>query len=422
MSKSIFAIAVVLSFLWACQSKKSIKGDYAIQQVNVIPMNTDTVLENQLVVVKNGVFQYVGEEQDIDFDVNEVINGKHKYLMPGLADMHVHLPEQELLDWYLMLNLKKGVTTLRVMRGEDWHLDVRNQLRKGEKQSPNMICSAPPIRKSDTSDILELEGRIAEWSDKGYDFIKVLSLPDTFWFDALMNFGNKYDMKVCGHVDQKVGLSNTIQADYASIEHLGGYLGALMQADSQDFQNLITETAQHEVYNCCTFDWYQLAYNQFTLSELKHRPGLDEVPDSLLISWQRKIEEKESKPFGYNGLRDSYKSYWPKIGKIVMELARAKAPLLISPDASGPYQVPGYAMLEEMKHHKMAGLNNFQIIEAATVNAARYLGEETTWGTIEEGKLVNAILLSNNPMKQLEHIQQVERVFMRNKQYDTTTL
>jgi imidazolonepropionase-like amidohydrolase len=76
-------------------------------------------------------------------------------------------------------------------------------------------------------------------------------------------------------------------------------------------------------------------------------------------------------------------------------------------------------MQEEMKHHANAGLTNYQVLCAATLNAAKYMRQEDKWGTVEMNKTANLILLNANPLEDLNNLNSVEGIFL-NSQFKTT--
>lgn len=86
---------------------------------------------------------------------------------------------------------------------------------------------------------------------------------------------------------------------------------------------------------------------------------------------------------------------------------------MISPDASTFFQVPGLSLLEEMKHYRAANIPMFTILQAATVNAAAYLGESANWGTVEVGKQANLLLLAKNPLMGVENLRNPAGVMIR---------
>ena len=94
--------------------------------------------------------------------------------------------------------------------------------------------------------------------------------------------------------------------------------------------------------------------------------------------------------------------------------------MLLSPDASSKFIVPGFGLLEEMKLYQKAGLSNFDILRSATTNFALLFDEN--YGTIETGKDADFMLLSHNPLNDLKALENVNSVFYNNKYLDQKQL
>jgi len=102
-----------------------------IKNVNIIPINENIVLKNKSVLIENGKIMKIDDFNNLTLDKTEkVIDAKNKFLMPGLADMHVHLPEKENLETSFLLNIAAGVTQIRVMNSEVNQGELKSSLNK----------------------------------------------------------------------------------------------------------------------------------------------------------------------------------------------------------------------------------------------------------------------------------------------------
>src|SRR5687768_12130144 len=105
---------------------------YAITNVNVIPMDRERVLPDSTVIVRDGRIEQVGPSNRITVPKDAVrIEGRGRYLMPGLAEMHAHVPPNPGdIQWtqdVLFLYVANGVTFARGMLGAPHHLDLRTR-------------------------------------------------------------------------------------------------------------------------------------------------------------------------------------------------------------------------------------------------------------------------------------------------------
>ena len=162
MKTRVYATTLLLLLLltlagFAAAAPKSSPDDgdkqlIAITNVNVIPMDRERVLQDQTVVIRRGRIHKIGPAARLKAPKGaRLLDGRGKYLMPGLVDMHAHLfsdddefPEA-LADEELFLMLANGVTTVRLMNGTPDHLRYRAQVARGELVAPTLYVASPQI-------------------------------------------------------------------------------------------------------------------------------------------------------------------------------------------------------------------------------------------------------------------------------------
>ena len=103
--------------------------------------------------------------------------------------------------------------------------------------------------------------------------------------------------------------------------------------------------------------------------------------------------------------------------QMLKQMSDMDIPLLLGLDAGEYYSVPGFDMVEEMKLFQRAGISNYKILRSATRTAAEYFNEEKLWGTLEEGKEADMVLLSANPLVSLTAVSNIAGIFKDNKYY-----
>jgi len=393
--------------------------NYILRNVNIIPINKDTILKNQMVIITGNKITLITDDNDKAFqpvDRYSFIDCKDKFLMPGLADMHAHFPEYNELKNYLTLNLLAGVTSIRSMRGDETHLNI-----KKDKNLPqlNLYLSSPPITRALTIDKKTADSIITVSKENGFVFLKVLSIKDSLSFTNLAAACKTHSFPFCGHGLSNISMPLLLKSGYNSIEHLTGYAENLNKGDTY-VDKLIKLTTKHKVYNCATEDYFELGYNMQSITDLKKRNGLKYIADTTIVKWDKEITEDQTK-IGDTKLKEQREAYIKMRGiknKILVSLVKNNAQLLIGADAGSNYSIPGFALLEEMKHHSNAGLTNYQVLCAATINAAKYMNQSKKWGTVEINKEANLILLNANPLIDLNNLNSVEGVFI-NSEYKT---
>jgi imidazolonepropionase-like amidohydrolase len=415
---SIGFIALAASLQCLAQTPEQIiNADVIIRDIGVVTMIQPSAQEHQMVCISKGIITFIGKDAAAkELKTNaKVINGTGKYIMPGMADMHCHLPEKKEIKNYFTLNIMSGVTTLRSMQGNNEHLEYRKMT---DAPVPNLYLSAPPVLTKKIISNSVADSMIGKYKAEGFDFVKILYVNDSASFAAIMLNAKKYNMPVCGHLPKCVSLEYVLQSGYNSIEHMGGIASAYDKG-MEYYQSTLTLTKKNNVYHCPTMDWYQIAYHELSEDEMKKRFGMELIEDSVKQKWSKSIADDIKKAGEEKIAKDKaeYKITQEKQLKALKLIADNNVGLLIGLDAGGLYEVPGFEMIEEMKIYKRAGLSNYQILQAATINAARYLKQDGKWGSVETNKDANLILLSANPLIDIEAITKVEGIFLNGKYY-----
>lgn len=133
--KNLFLLMLIIVFANCNTSNTVTPGKYVVRNVSVIPMDSNKVLPQQDVFIADGVITYIGNSgaQDAGKDAL-VIDGTGKFLIPGFAEMHAHVPgtddtaaAKKVLELYVL----NGVTTIRGMLGHPQHLILRDEIKKG---------------------------------------------------------------------------------------------------------------------------------------------------------------------------------------------------------------------------------------------------------------------------------------------------
>ena len=380
-----------------------------ITNVSVIPMHINTVYENRDVTIENGTITVISKHQpDAKNEGIQVIDGTGKYLLPSYADAHVHLPEQEDLDNFFLLNLANGITRIRSMRGETWHLELPNN-----SFTPKLYLSTPPISRKYELTASLFDELIGRYKKQGFDFIKVLSIKDKATFDHLLNAAEKHELKLAGHCPTNIGLSKVCATrQFSSIEHLGGFF---QLKNFEEITSAIDASIASGVYHCPTLDWYYTA--QVKHEDLLKRKGLEYMPKSILNQWENSAKEYETKMTKVELQKKAEKSKRQFDGRLsyLGYIYRQGGKLLLSPDATGNYSIPGYSYHTEMKHYSNAGISNKDILKTSCYNMAEMFGEENEWGTIKVGCKSDLLLLNANPLDSIENSNKIEGIIFNGK-------
>ena len=203
----------------------------AFFNVNVIPMTGDEVIAAQTVIVEGGVITMIGDVDTVSLPKGtQVIDGTERYLLPGLAEMHAHVPgtDSEELDRVLTLFAANGVTTIRGMLGQPSHLALRQELLDGDRFGPRLITSGPSLNGNSVAGPADGERQVRAQHLAGYDFLKIHPGLTASEYRAIAATANELGMPFAGHVPVAVGLEKALESGIASIDHLDGYMAALL--------------------------------------------------------------------------------------------------------------------------------------------------------------------------------------------------
>ncbi|MEW6210598.1 MAG: amidohydrolase family protein [Acidobacteriota bacterium] len=419
---------------------------FAFVEVNVIPMDSERVVENQTVIIRDGRIAELGDSAKIKIpDDATRIDGRGKYLMPGLADMHAHVQS----EGELLLMAAHGVTTIRDMFGSPYKTVWRDRIARGEMFGPTIYTAGPivdgfPPNASEMSVVKTAEDAepiIARQKQRGYDFIKVYHTLSKEAYDAILLAAKKHAIPVAGHVTAGVGLAGALRSGQKCIEHLDSYTFALQRegspylgystietrddkswmrsinfVDESKIPALARATRDAGVWNCPTL----IAYRDWGLTQEETRervklPEMKYVHPLLMAQWSP--ENKEEIPYSdsieSNGDAMLMKRRVEVHKKLTKALNDAGAGILLGTDAGVPFAIPGLSALEELELLVSAGLTPYEAIKTGTRNAAQYLNASNEFGAVAAGKRADLILLEDNPLKDISNARRRAGVMLR---------
>ena len=405
--------------------------------VSVVPMSANTVLADQTVVVQGDRIVALGPAKDTAVPEGATrIDGHGRWLMPGLADMHVHTWSTD--DFPLFL--ANGVTTVRNMFGSEMQLMWRRQIEAGELLGPTIITAGPIIDgdppvwpgSAVLTDPAQAEAVVLEQQQAGYDFLKVYAGLKLDVYDGLVTAAKAHHMRCMGHVPDAVGIEHVIAAGQASIEHLDGFAAAALAADSPfagktdsrlmlrawkhlddaRLSELAARCAKNGVWNCPTLVVLEKWVGPEAAAAQMARPEMKYVTPVLLDFWKPE------------------NSYLTRLPAEVLEqvaggdadrkrcvgiLHKAGARILAGTDMGNPFVVAGFALHEELANLVQAGLSPYEALRAATSGAAEFMGAGDEWGVVATGRRADLLLLEGNPLEDVRNAARRVGVMVRGK-------
>ena len=425
--------------------------------INLVPMTGEKIVESQTVLVKGDRIFKIGPSSKIKIPRNaKVIDGQGAYLMPGLADMHVHLRN----DWPLSqldMYLAHGVTTIRDLGGKEFMLQWRNEIKMGKRSGPTIYAAAPIIYgyEQNSPDLL------AEHIP-GYDCIKLYSYFSKENFHKAMQNAKKLNLYTIGHIPFAVGLDGVIAAGMHEIAHVEELSFELI--DFNRSKNLNPEEWLPYVINNAIqqnkissgFDIKDINENQrerlsSIINKLKSANipvcttlVVDDVivqklfepdeflarPQSTYLSQKYKqafLQGKEKHQIQFKGIKDLAPFKFGLDKTLLLELHRAGISIVLGTDAGSGSMgiVPGFSLHDELHILVENGFTPYEAILAGTLNASKVVAAMTgrnDFGTIEVGKRADFILVNKNPLEDIAHIRDNRGVMAGGEWYETAYL
>ena len=424
-------LAAVLAVLPAATAAAD---DFVIRHVDVVSMLEPGVQADRDVSVRDGRIAAIGAGGTATVSGDTVvIDGTGRFLIPGLAEMHAHVPvERDYRDEVLFLWVANGVTTARGMLGHPDHLTLRDDLLAQRVLGPRLITSGPSFSGRSGGGPAAVADRVREQQLAGYDFLKIHPGLTAAEFDALAGTAREAGITFAGHVTASVGLWPSLAAGQTTVDHLDGYFQALVPEDAE-----VPEGSAFSFGLGLTpfVDRARIAAVAARTREL----GGAVVPTETLSentarshAWRAMTERPE---FRYlpRGLRDRYvermqraaETVAPATGAeflamrktLIKALHDAGVPVLLGSDSPQVFNVPGFSIHRELEAMVAAGLTPYKALATGTTAPADFFGT-TGWGAIAPGRAADLVLLDADPLADIGNTRRIAGVMVRGRWLD----
>jgi len=377
----------------------------AFVNVTIVSPSEGRAIQNQTVMTQNGKIISVGNASGTQIPQRAlVIDGEGRYLMPGLADMHVHLLPYEDVKNDLLLFLANGVTTIRVMWGNTAYLNWRQQISDGDLLGPTIYSASPgmdgPPNYWPTDPIATPEeGRVAvqNYAAQGFNFIKVYNRLSPQTYSAIAQEANNHNLPVIGHIPNAVGLSSAIDQGQDCIEHLSGYAPFVSSNNSWSSgfndsaaRNLARRLRDNQVWSCPTQVVIERSRNdiQAQKSSLAWRYLSQSMKD-----W---FDNSLTQPGGFPG-----NDYMRNRARMIKLINDEGAGLILGTDTGVQYVLPGFSVHEELQSWVDMGISTTDVLRSATTSAAAFVNAVNKFAEIKPELRADLVLLSGNPLEEI---------------------
>jgi imidazolonepropionase-like amidohydrolase len=358
------------------------------------------------------------------------------YLMPGLAEMHAHVPGNQTTQYrddVLFLYVANGVTTARGMLGSPDHLELREALERQETLGPRLFTSGPSFNGNSVSSPDQASAMVRSQAAAGYDFLKIHPGLSRAEYDAMATTAAELDIAFAGHVPADVGLLRALAAGQASIDHLDGYIQALVpdlrdasgglfalelldRTDAERIELVVRATREAGAWVVPTETLLEnFAAAATGLEEVEARPQNVYLPGDLRASYRRALT-------GSSASASSALRYLDLRKRLLRTLHQQEVGILLGSDAPQIYNVPGFSAHRELESMVTAGLGPFDALKSGTVNPAEYFGLPGDFGVLAPGAAADLIWLRDNPLSDIRNTRSIQGVMVRGRWLDRHSL
>ena len=375
-----------------------------------------------------------------------IIDGRDKFLIPGLWDMHVHLAKAGAAS--LSLFLANGVTSVRDMGGDfaavsGWRSEIAAGARVGPRirTAGPILESAARVRRmkdrgtvepvdryrapvGDTADARRVVDSVASL---GADFIKVRTVTSDEVYRAIASATRRRGLTLAAHGDI-ASVEAMLAAGQRSMEH--AIYPSLQKRNAQTRARLVRELANAGAAIVPTMvNYYQWllvppsdARRIVEDSTGRIDPRRRYISGYLLEDWREQVAERDGM---MNALIRRF--YLPRAYRGVLrdfrEMHRAGVRILPGTDVGVALQYPGFSLRDELAYFvDTIGMTPKEALVSATRSAAEFSGLSDSLGTVATGKLADLVLLDADPLTDIRNVGRIRAVIARGEVFDRAAL
>jgi imidazolonepropionase-like amidohydrolase len=393
---------------------------------DVFDSATGQIIPNQDVVIAGKRIVSLGPPDTSRLPDAEVINARGKTLLPGLWDMHAHVGDNDGL-----LNLAAGVTTVRDLANDTDSLMARRQRIIDGKEIGTRIVLAGIIDGNDAfhgptkvlvSTEAEARAAVDNYKKLGYVQIKIYSSVPPALVPVIIDEAHKNGLRVSGHIPAGMTASQCVELGYDEVQHINflvlnffpeikdtntitrltkpGEVTARLDLTSSQVQSFIKLLQDHHTKLDLTLSVFE---DQYMAPPGQISPGFLPIDSRLPAQVRRGLLTAGMTP--PKGMEDTYKKSFAKMLDYTGLLYRSGLAI-----EDGTDNMAGFALHRELELDVQAGIPAAQVLQNATLNAARIMSLDKELGSIAPGKLADVILVDGDPTKNISEIRKTSLV------------
>ncbi|MFK5893558.1 MAG: amidohydrolase family protein [Pseudomonadota bacterium] len=467
---SVFILSIVAYFyvdyqinhLWGAHTKVVEHNQFNVPQentiitnVNILSQDGKQMIADQTVIIEKGVITPIGSDIKTS-KASLIIDGKGKYLIPGLIDSHIHL-WQSPND--LLLYIANGVTQIRELNGSKLHLKWREEIKAG-RIGPKMFVASSRVNSN---------GIFASWFQKwaikitsinsfndaksivqsnieaGYDAIKTYTFINNKDYWSLNKAAKEAGIPLLGHTPIGMTLKEVWTSDQKELAHIEELVKALIREfdgfdgfndkTSHEFLDFVQQRSGEIADNLLKHNIAVVSTLWLTESFAKQKEDLDKMLNRVELVYANpgitELSPITSRAMGWlpeaniyrlgNDVtpekKKRYLTYWNAYAQAHQILLKAMVEkqviILAGTDANVPVAVPGFSLHDELISLTQSGMDNTQALLSASKAPANWMKQKS--GIVKQGYRADLILLNKNPLNNIKNTKSINTVILNGK-------
>ena len=417
----------------------------AFTNVTVVPLDRHHTLADHTVVIRGDRIVAITPSAAAKVPADATrIDGRGKFLMPGMAEMHAHIPGGQAatdadMQRTLLLFAANGITTIRGMLGEPRHLPLRDAVAKGTLIGPTIFTSGVSFSANTAKAAEAAVAMVREQKAAGYDFLKIHPGVPREVFDAVAAEANTLEIPFSGHVPADVGLERALSAKFRSIDHIDGFFEYAVRPDAPvDRSNpgffganfaahldparlakAVEDTKRAGVWIVPTQGLLEIFMSMDTAEQLAKGPGVEYMPPQLVAAWTKQRQAFMAQP-GFD--KAAHERFLQERRTLLKSLHDAGVDIALGSDAVQVFSVPGFSIFNEMAAMARSGMTPYDIYMTGGPNVARFFERDKEVGTVTVGKIADLVLVDANPLASVANFEKQSGTMLRGRWYPRADL
>ena len=424
--------ATGIAILFSLQGLAAQEKPIAIVHARIIDGLGGPPTEDGTVILRGSKIEYSGASGAavIPRDA-QMIDAKGKSVLPGLADMHVHIQggwdgiSVDLLGYQRYLNamLYSGITTLLDTGNyQPWILQLRQELASGHVLGPRIYCTGAMIDAAepawpDLAYALSTRAQIPEFVQRdkhaNVDLIKGYANLSDRMLRYLVEEAHKEKIRVVIDQWERNGSPDLVRTG------IDGFAHAPTRKMPADDIDLIRERGLFVITTLVVEEYS--ARRRLADPRFLEEPLIAETTPPWFLT---ELRAEATRTLKEGEIKDAERSAAgiDEMKRNVKKLLDAGVLLAAGTDAPYPGVFQGEAIHHELELLVEAGMTPLQAIRTATYNAAQIMHAEQEWGSLQVGRLADVVIVGGNPAARISDTRKIETVIMNGKILDRAGL